>query len=84
MYKYPRNVSKFIYISSIFHMKIFGLEILGDVEYEKMVVLGRPGAVCLGSIAGAVVWESWCGCGVWGVDWSTAVWMGRWSSEEGV
>jgi hypothetical protein len=22
------------------------------------MVLGRPGAVCLGSIAGAVVWES--------------------------
>ena len=47
------------------------------------MVLGRPGAVCLGSIAGAVVWESWWGCGVWGVDWRTAVWMGRWSSEEG-
>ena len=63
-------------------MKIFGLEIWGDVEYEKMV-LGRPGAVCLGSIAGAVVWESWWGCGYWRVDWSTAVWMGRWSLEEG-
>ena len=63
-------------------MKILGLEIWGDVEHEKMV-LGRPGAVCLGSIAGAVVWESWWGCGYWRVDWSTAVWMGRWSSEEG-
>ena len=40
-------------------------------------------AVCLGSIAGAVVWESWWGCGYWGVDWSTAVWMGGWSLEEG-
>ena len=66
MCKYPRNVSKSICNFSISHMKIFGLEILGDVEYENMD-LGRPGAVCLGSIAGAVVWESFgdMGCGGW-------------------
>ena len=47
MCKYPRNVSKSICIFAIFHMKIFELEILGDVEYEKMV-LGRPGGGVFG------------------------------------
>ena len=48
-------------------MKIFGLEILGDVEYEKMD-LGRPGRRCVWGPLPAL----WCGnrggdvgCGEW-------------------
>jgi hypothetical protein len=45
MCKYPRNVSKFICNFSIFHMKIFGLEILGDVEDERWVTWEAWGGV---------------------------------------
>jgi hypothetical protein len=51
-------------------MKIFGLENLGDVEHEKMV-LGRPGRWCVwGPLP--VLW-----CGNRGGDVGTGGWIGE-------